>query len=249
MKRILGEVSVKDFDGCLKKIMELLEHEQFGHYHLYKLGQFLHELPTEALTQKWLEDLSYKHIWERAEEHFKKTKKLWYNELEWPFQICVIEIGGLSNQDLQKKWLHKFSGFYSENQLTKNIDDFDLSDSGEKRKIKLIRLKAKYLGFTKNAKFNEINCCHNKFNLFLCPPETAFFMRPLVNEYFDREETIFSSNFKPGHMVDKTKKRFFYFHRPKKSYGNDLDMGVWDISPAVTEYHNSYWIFQYILPN
>lgn len=248
MKRILGEVSVKDFDGCLKKIMELLEHKQLGHYYLHQIGQLLHEAPASVLSQKWLTELSYHFVWEKAEKHFKETKQLWYNELAWPFQICVLEIGGLNNEELRKKWLKKFSGFYTENQLTEHIDELNLSTATQKRKIMLIRLQVKHLGFSNDTPFEKLNCVHSQFNLFPCPSETAFFMRPLVTEYFDSNATIFAMNFKPPTMVDKTKKRVFYFDKPKRGYGDDLYMGTWDIAPSNGGESNSYWIFQYILP-
>jgi len=129
MKRILGDVSVGELDGCLKKIMDLLKNKQFGHYYLYQIGQFLSEPPAGVLSQKWLKELSYRFVWERAEEYFKKTKQLWYNELAWPFQICVLEIGGLNNEVLRKKWLHKFSGSYPENKLTVNHIDGNKSNN------------------------------------------------------------------------------------------------------------------------
>jgi|GEM_PF-2414292 len=245
MKRILGDVSVGELDGCLKKIMDLLKNKQFGHYYLYQIGQFLSEPPAGVLSQKWLKELSYRFVWERAEEYFKKTKQLWYNELAWPFQICVLEIGGLNNEVLRKKWLHKFSGSYPENKLTEYINDFDLSAATEKRKIMLIRLQAKHLGFSNEIEFEKINCNHPQFNLFPCPPETAFFMRPLVKEYFDSNATLFAMNHQPSNMVDKTKKMVFYFDRPNKNYNDDLYMGVWDIAPKNNGGSNNYWIFQY----
>ncbi|MEI6835227.1 MAG: hypothetical protein WCK59_00090 [Candidatus Falkowbacteria bacterium] len=248
MKRILGDVSVKDLDGCLKKILELLENKQLGHYYLHQIGQFLSEPPADVLPQKWLKELSYRFVWERAEEHFKKTNQLWYNELAWPFQICVLEIGGLNNKALRKKWLQKFSDSYPENQLTEYINDFDLSAVTKKRKIRLIRLQAKHLGFSNGTGFEKINCNHPQFSLSPCPPETAFFMRPLVKEYFDSNATLFAVDHQSPNMVDKTKKMVFYFDRPNKNYDNDLYMGVWAITPKSSGGSNYHWIFQYNAP-
>lgn len=248
MKRILGEVSVRELDGCLKKVMELLKNRQFGHYYLYELGQFLHEVPVSVLAQKWLEDLSYDLCWERAEKHFKKTKQLWYNELEWPFQICVLEIGGIDNKMLRKKWLSKLSHSYPENKLTKHIDELDLSSSTEKRKIKLIRLRPGNLGF-QEATFEMLNCAHPKFNLSPCPPETAFFLRPLVKEYFDSRKTIFSIDSKPSTTGGETKKRVFYFDMSRGGHGNYFYMRDWDITPEDAHGSDFYWIFEYIPSN
>ena len=239
MKRILGEVSVKDFDGCLRKIMELLENKELGHYYLHELGQFLHKAPTKVLHQTWLNELSSYFVWRRAEDHFKKTKRLWYNELEWPFQICVLEIGGIDNETLRKKWLHKYAKSYWESKLTKDIDNLDLSDKTKTRKIYLIRLQPECLGLHDETPFSQINCDHPKFNLSLCPQETAFLVRPLMKEYSGQRATIFAADFKPADTFDD-KKRVFWVNGPR-----DVYMNAWDIAPNNTGIANNYWIFQY----
>lgn len=238
MKRILGEVSVKELDGCLKKIIELLEHKELGHYYLHELGQFLHEAPIKVLHQKWLNELSSYFVWRRAEEHFKKTKQLWHNELAWPFQICVLEIGGMDDETLRKKWSHRYTKSHWESKLTMSIDK-DLISEIKTRKIYLIRLQPECLGFNSDTTFSQINCDHPNFNLSLCPPETAFLVRLLVKEYSGQRPTFFAANFRLANTFDE-KKRIFGFEGPK-----DIYMNVWDIAPNSTGTTNNYWVFQY----
>jgi len=246
MKRILGEVSVKELDGCLKKIMELLKHKELGHYYLHELGQFLSEVPAKVLYQKWLNELSSFFIWRRAEEHFKKTKQLWYNELVWPFQIAVLEIGGLSNKDLLKKWREKFPDCYGNDmdRIMQYINDLDLSVRTKKKKIFLIRFQAKYLGFSGQTPFSEMNCNHPELNLSLCPPETSFLVRLLIKEYIDQASTIFATEFKPSTVGNKEEKRVYCLNNPN-GYQNNIYMNPWDMKPNDTLSSENYWIFQY----
>lgn len=247
MYRILGEVSVRKFDGYLKKIMELITDKELGYYWLSQIGQLARQEPTSVLTKKWLKELANKYTWEKAEEHFTKTGNLWFNELEWPFQVCVLKIGGLSNAKLRKKWLKELGHCYVEKKLTEEIENLRLVPVRAERKIFLIRLQARFIGFSQDTTFSEINRNHPEFNLSLCPEETAFFMRPLVKKYPDPKPTIFAMEFCPSTMVDKNKKRVFYF-AGDRTYSGDVYMGVWDIFKNSESEPSSNWIFQYNLP-
>lgn len=246
MKRILNVVSAEDIRGPHDKLMELLSNEKYGHYWLHQLALMMRKEPTHVLTQEWLDELANKYIWEEAEEHFLKTKQLWFNRPNWPFQICVLNIGGMSNTALSIKW-NKFR-FDSEKGLKEDIKHFSLPFSEKEKKICLIRLQARTLGFEKNVQLSKINCSHPNLNLSQCPPETAFYMRFLVKEYFDRETTVVASDFFPSNMVDKSKKRVYWFNQDN-GYGNKVRMGAWDISDKVEKDQNSWWIFQYNLPS
>jgi len=245
MKRILKEVSAADMRGPLDKLHELLADRQLGAYWLNQLVLMMRKEPTHTLTSKWLSDLSSSWPWKRAEEHFLKTQQLWYNEPQWPFQICVLEIGGLTNEKLHNKWQTVFGSRYPEKDMTNEIKNINLFPSSEKRKIFLIRLQTRFLNLPEKATFSDVACKHPRLNLSLCPPETAFFMRPLVKDYFDSNATTFAMDFKPSTVVDKNKKRVFYFARSRDSYGNDLYMGAWDIYKDSESEPGTYWIFQY----
>lgn len=247
MKRILKEVSAADMRGPLDKLHELLADKQLGAYWLHQLVLMMRKEPTHTLTPKWLNDLSSRWPWNRAEEHFLKTQQLWYNEPQWPFQICVLEIGGLTNEKLFNKYKRQivFGSLNTEKDMINEIKNINLFPSSEKRKIFLIRLQTRFLNLPEKATFSEVSCNHPQLNLSLCPPETAFFMRPLVKEYFDSKATIFAMNFKPSTMVDKNKKRVFYFNKPSRGYSNDLYMGACDIFKDSESEPGTYWIFQY----
>jgi hypothetical protein len=244
MKKILKEVSVAEMRGPLKKLMELISDEKLGNYWLYQLTLMMRKEPTHVLTKKWLEELSNKYTWEEAEKHFIKTGQLWFNYPEWPFQICVLEIGGISKGDLSKKWLDPSNSI--NHHLAENIKNFSMLSLTKKRKILLVRLQARSLGFSKEFKFAEINCSHPNFNFSQCPPETSFFMQPLVKKYFDSKATMVAMEFFPPDMVDKNKKRVFNF-RVDTGHGNDIRMGVWDLSKTYLLEPSSWWIFQYNL--
>lgn len=246
MNRILSEVSAADMRGPLDKLHELLADEKLGPYWLNQLVLMMRKEPTHILIDKWLQALSNKHTWESAEAHFLKTKKLWYNEPEWPFQICILEIGGMNTEQLLKKWWGRYQFHSPEDKMAEEIKDLGLLLSSQKRKILLIRLQTRFLNLPSDARFSEVNHAHPKFNLSYCPPETAFFMRPLVEKYFDSKPTVFAMNFTPPTMVDDNKKRVFYF-APERGYGNGLYMGAWDIHKNNQSETNSHWIFQYNL--
>ena len=245
MERILSEVSAADMRGPLNKLHELLADKQLGPYWLNQLALLMRKEPTHALTPKWLEDLSSSWPWKKAEEHFLKTKKLWYNEPQWPFQICVLEIGGMTRSKLSQKW-HRVFGFINpEINQVGDIKNINLFSSKEKKKIYLIRLQTRYLNLPPKAHFSEVACKHPQLNLSPCPPETAFFMRPLVKKYFDADPTIFAMYFTPPTMVDKNKRRVFYFDKPGRGYSDDLYMSAWDIHKDSESGPSTYWIFQY----
>ncbi len=241
MKRILSEVSAADMRGPLDKLMELLTNEKSGHYWLHQLTLMMRKEPTHVLTQKWLGDLANKYTWEHAEEHFLKTKELWFNEPTWPFQICVLPVDGMSNELLCMKW--ERNNFNSDESILEDIKHLPFFS---KRKIYLIRLQARFLGFVESFEFRKINCSHPGFNLSQCPPETSFFMRPLVKQYFEREITIVTTDFSPPDMVDKGKKRVYWFNHDR-GYGHDIQMGAWDISDKAQKIPDTWFIFQYNL--
>ena len=246
MKRILSEVSAADMRGPLSKFHELLANEKLGAYWLNQLVLMMRKEPTHVLTEEWLKNLSSSGTWQKAEQHFLKTKDLWYNEPQWPFQICVLEIGGMNNKKLCDEWQNTFQYHSPENDLAEQIKDINLFSPEEKRKIFLIRLQTRFLNLPPKAKFSEVVCDHPQFNLSPCPPETAFIMRPLIKEYFDSKETILAMDFKPPTMSCQNKSRIFYYNRPSRGYGNDLYMGVWDIHKDSESEPGTYWIFQYI---
>lgn len=245
MKRILGEVSAADMRGPLNKLNELLADEQLGPYWLNQLVLMMRKEPTHVLTKKWLEDLSSSWPWKAAEEHFLKTKRLWYNEPQWPFQICVLEIGGMTIGKLSQKWQTTFGAFDTEMNLIGNIKDINLFSPSEKKKIYLIRLQTRFLNLSTKVTLPEVACKHPQLNLSLCPPETAFFMRPLVKKYFDSSSTIFAMKFNPPSIAEKDRSRFFYFDKPGRGYSDDLYMSAWDIHKDHISEPNTYWIFQY----
>ncbi len=243
MKRILSEVSVSEMRGPLNKLMELLENEKTGHYWLHQLSLMMRKEPTHTLTSKWLDDLSSRFTWEKAEKYFRETRQLWFHEPNWPFQICVLEIGSMSNYTLLKKWSRVYRS-YSEEELASHIISIS---QGEKKKIFLLRIQARYLGFKKEFNFGEMNRDHSKFNLSLCPTETAFYLRFKVKEYDPNDSpTIMAMDFHPPDMVDKKKNRSYWFAHDK-GYGKDIKMGDWDISDIAWKDENSWWIFQYDL--
>jgi len=249
MKRILSEVSVADMRGPLNKLTELLSNEKFGHYWRYQLILMMRKEPTHVLTKKWLEDLSSKYTWEKAEKHFLNTKQLWFNEPEWPFQICVLEIGGMDNSTLHKKWKRLYPDY---NDLEGSIDQ-DIKHLPQlslvQKKIFLIRLQARFFDLPEEFEFRKINCPHPSLNLSFCPPETAFFMRFLVREYYDLQPTVIAMDFHPADLVDKNKKRVYYFFKAN-GYGNYICFGGWDIllKDSTALGLKNWWIFQYNLP-
>jgi hypothetical protein len=246
MERILSEVTAAEMRGPLDKLHELLANKKLGHYWLNQLVLMMRKEPTHVFSKKWLEELNEKRIWEDAEKHFKKTRQLWYNKPEWPFQICVLEIGGLDNEKLKKKWLRRYEFFYSEKGLAEEIDNLDLSASSvQEKKILLIRLQTRLLGLPYVTEFCKMNCPHPELNLALCPPETAFYVRPLIKKYPDSEPTIVTMDFCPAPLVISQKTRVFYF-KYNRHYFEEIEIGIWDISlNSLRDQTEKYWIFNY----
>lgn len=243
MKRILSPVSVGESADAISNFMKLVANEQYGHYWLHQLKLLMRKDPTHVLTKRWLGDLSSEYIWKRAEKHFLETNQLWYNELSWPFQICVLEIGGISYEKLLRKWHDRHRDRYQE--VTESIKTIPLLP--EREKIFLIRLEARFLGLPSEFKFGEANCPHPKLNLSQCPPETPFFLGLLAKEYFDSDQsTIVAMDFHPTDMVDESKQRIYHFDG-SRHLTNGISIGMWDISPNCTDDTKSWWIFQYNL--
>lgn len=239
MKRILREVSVGESADAISNFMKLVANEKFGHYWLHQLNLLMRKEPTHVLTNKWLEDLSSKYTWAKTEKHFLETKRLWFNEPQWPFQICVLDIGGMDNETLFKEW-------ESHHNLAGDIKHFSLLSPSESKKICLIRLEAGFLGLSPGFKFGDINRAHPDLNLSPCPPETAFFLRSLVKEYYDSELTLVAMDFRPPDTMDKSKRRVYRFAHDR-GYGHGISLGAWDISDKSSEEIRSWWIFQYNL--
>jgi hypothetical protein len=222
--------------------MKLVANEQYGHYWLHQLKLLMRKDPTHVLTKKWLEELSSEYIWKRAEKHFLETNQLWYNELKWPFQICVLEIGGMDGQTILKKWEER--RFISAFPWREDISSLALTPS---RKIHLIKLEARFLGINGDVHCRVINQNHPQLNLSFCPPETPFFLRFLIKEYFDNNDTTVAMDFHPPSAADKNTQRIYYFNH-NGGYGNDVRMGYSEVSCDNVMGPNSMWIFQYNLP-
>jgi len=171
MKRILRQVSVAEMRGPLDKLHELLADEKMGHYWLNQIGLLMRKEPTNVFSEKWLDALNNRSAWQAAEDHYLETSNLWYNEPQWPFQICVLQINETSMADLRKYWLENL--YCTE--MADDIYELYKSPMFVKRKIALVRLQARYLGYSKNCLFSDINRPFPKFGLSICPVETAFF--------------------------------------------------------------------------
>ncbi len=237
MKRILRQVSAAEMRGPLTKLHELLADEKTGHYWLHQLTLLMRKEPTHVMSGKWLEALDSRFTWQAAEKHFQETGNLWYNEPQWPFQICVLQINETSMADLRKYWLENLY-------CTKMADDIYelyLSPKFEKRKIALLRLQTRYLGYTEDCSFSDINHSFPALNLSICPVETAFFLRPLVKSYFDTMPTGIMMKFRPSSMVDNEKFRVYHF---APNQGKAF-MDVWDISPSSRVEPSDWWIFKH----
>ena len=245
MKKILDQVTAAHMRGPLDKLHELLASQKDGHYWLHQLTLMMRKEPTHVFTPQWMEELSTNHIWETAEEHFLETKELWFNKPKWPFQICVLNIGGMNNATFLKKWNKSCHDYWGKD-LHNDIQHFLLAP--ETKKIHLIRLQERMLSganFVKPATLADVNCPHPELNLTLCPPETAFFMRLVVKEYFDSQKTTVAMDFSPPDIVDETKTRFYYFGTERRD-GNNIAMGAWDIARGNSSRDpNAWWIFQH----
>jgi len=242
MKKILREVAHSESEGSLGQFNKLLAGKD-GHYWLHQLDLLMRKELTHTFEKSWLEDLDWHFTWLQAKHHFRTSEDLWYNEPDWPFQICVLEIGGKTRKKFREEWQ---ANKRFEEAMVKHIDDLPWKGLKEKKEILLIRLQPRLLGIHNESDLPEINCAHPDFNLLQCPPETAFFMRPLVKEYFDKKPTLVAMNFRPQTMADRSKQRVFHFNL-SRGYGNNLYMHVWDLAATKSIEPNSWWIFQYEL--
>jgi len=242
MKKFSVPLTHSESKGSLNQLAELLAGKD-GHYWLHELNLLMRKDPTHVLTDKWINDLTMFSTWDRAKDHYKKTKELWFNQPEWPFQICALSIGGISKQKFIEKW-NKHP--WAEDHLTKFINDFSWKNLESKKEILLIRLQERFLNLPKDCKFSQINCPHPALNLSLCPPESPFFLRLLCKRYLDTDRTLVATDFKPPVMADENKQRIFNFGQ-LKDYDNYLNMHVWDVYRGAERAENCWWIFQYDL--
>ncbi len=241
MKKILRQVSAAEMRGPLTKFHELLADERMGHYWLNQLTLLMRKEPTHVMSNKWLEALDNLFTWRAAEKHYQETGDIWYNEPHWPFQICVLQINDPSMTELRKFWI---KNLYCIN-MVEDIPHLYKPKPFEKRKIALLRLQARYLGYTEDCIFSDVNRSFPKLGLSVCPVETAFFLRPLIKDYFDSKSTGITMKFRPPSMVDNEKFRVYHFAPNKGAQGNQAFMDVWDISVYSRVQPSDWWIFQH----
>lgn len=190
MKRnILSEVSLSDVKGLLNQLNELLTNTEFGVHNAHLLKRFARGEPMFTLTERWLKQLNDKDTWEDAKSFFRKNKKLWFNEPDWPFQIAVVKVGTLSKDEMKKRLCNNISNKDFACSLVDEMTEPRIVRL--KEEVKIVRIRPLYLDYKNEDIFENINLGSQQFTQ--CLPEVIFDILEKTNtDYYGDEQTYVS---------------------------------------------------------
>lgn len=142
---------------------------------------------------------------------------------EGRIEKASMEIGGKTEEELEKEIKEKFKLFSIAESMMRN-PDFVTEKHPEK--IDIVRLKVRDLGFTKNPTTDELYKRAEELGLELCPAEVGPHLRLKYKEIFKRIQSMYENLFIAMKQIADSGGNPFVFNVRRYDYGEWL-YGDW----------------------